>query len=171
MKTLIAVEKFLLANSRWRFFKRYQALTESTSADPMIQDATHVWSNRGRNDGVFTTAPKFVMNAWLPHSVMWVVNPCGVCIHELAIRIHRALKCAPNTTRKVASSHILGPSRSPPNSIRPRNPPSRANANTPSAASRLPNTLPTNREYCDQFIPNANSWTSPVAMPIANTSP
>ena len=34
----------------------------------MIQDATHVWSNRGRNDGVFTTAPKFVMNAWLPHS-------------------------------------------------------------------------------------------------------
>jgi hypothetical protein len=71
----------------------------------------------------------------------------------------------------VASSHILGPSRSPPNNIRPRNPPSKANANTPSAASRLPNTLPTNREYCDQFIPNANSWTSPVAMPNANTSP
>ena len=137
----------------------------------MIQDATHVWSNRGRNDGVFTTDPKFVMNAWLPHSVILVVNPWGVCIHEFAIRIHRALKCAPNTTRKVASSHILGPSRSPPNNMRPRNPPSRANANTPSAASRLPNTLPTNLEYCDQFIPNANSWTSPVAMPNANTSP
>ena len=71
----------------------------------------------------------------------------------------------------LASSHILGPSRSPPNNMRPRNPPSRANANTPSAASRLPNTLPTKREYCDQFIPNANSWTRPVAMPSANTSP
>src|SRR4029450_10961328 len=111
VKTLIAVEKFLFANSRWRFFRRYQALTESTSADPMIQDATPVGSSRGREGGVLTTAPKFVMNAWLPHSVMWVVNPCGVCIHELAIRIHRALKCAPKTTKTVASSHRLRPSR------------------------------------------------------------
>jgi hypothetical protein len=137
----------------------------------MIQDATHVWSNRGRNDGVLTTDPKFVMNAIGPHWLACCSKPCGVCIQEFAIRIHRALKCAPKTTRTVARSHILGPSRSPPNSMRPRNPPSRANANTPSAASKLPNTLPTNREYCDQFIPNANSWTRPVAMPNANTSP
>ena len=41
----------------------------------------------------------------------------------------------------------------------------------PSAARRLPNTLPTNREYCDQFVPNSNSWTSPVAIPSAKTSP
>ena len=118
-----------------------------------------------------TTERKSVMNACSPHRVVCVVYPSGVCIHEFAIRIQSALKCAPNTTRDVASSHIRDPSRSPPNSISPRNPPSRANANTPSAASRLPNTLPTNREYWDQFMPNANSWTMPVAMPRANTSP
>ena len=60
--------------------------------------------------------------------------------------IQRALKWAPNTTINVEKSHSRGPSRLPPNSIRPRKPPSRKNANTPSAASRLPKTLPTNRE-------------------------
>ena len=62
------------------------------------------------------------------------------------MRIHRALKWAPNTTMNVAKNHNFGPSRLPPKSIRPRNPPSRKNANTPSAASRLPKTLPTKRE-------------------------
>src|SRR5262245_55279096 len=41
----------------------------------------------------------------------------------------------------------------------------------PSAASRLPKTLPTKREYCDQFIPKANSCTTPVATPIAKMRP
>ncbi len=27
--------------------------------------------------------------------------------------------------------------------------------------------MPTNFEYTDQFIPNSNSWTSPVATPMA----
>ncbi len=41
------------------------------------------------------------------------------------------------------------------------------NAARPSIASGAPKTLPTNLEYTDQFIPNSNSWTSPVATPIA----
>ena len=41
------------------------------------------------------------------------------------------------------------------------------NAASPSIASGAPKTLPTNFEYIDQFIPNWNSWTSPVATPIA----
>ena len=60
--------------------------------------------------------------------------------------IHRALKWAPNTTTIVANSHSRGPRRLPPNSSRPRKPPSRKKAKMPSAASRLPKTLPTNRE-------------------------
>ncbi len=60
--------------------------------------------------------------------------------------IQTALKWAPKTTMNVAKNQSLGPSRFPPKSISPRKPPSRKNANTPSAASRLPNTLPTNRE-------------------------
>ena len=41
------------------------------------------------------------------------------------------------------------------------------NAASPSIASGAPNTPPTKFEYTDQFIPNWNSWTSPVATPIA----
>ena len=84
--------------------------------------------------------------------------------------IHSALKWAPKTTRNVASSHIRGPRRLPPKIMRPRKPPSRKKAKTPSAASRLPNTLPTKREYSAQFVPNSNSWTTPVATPIAKMS-
>ena len=41
------------------------------------------------------------------------------------------------------------------------------NAASPSIARGAPNTFPTNFEYTDQFIPNSNSCTSPVATPIA----
>ena len=41
------------------------------------------------------------------------------------------------------------------------------NAARPSIASGAPKTLPTNFEYTDQFIPNWNSCTRPVATPIA----
>ena len=41
------------------------------------------------------------------------------------------------------------------------------NAASPSIASGAPKMLPTNFEYTDQFIPNSNSCTSPVATPIA----
>ena len=60
-----------------------------------------------------------------------------------------------------------GESRSQPKTHSPRNVASRANAASPSIASGAPNTPPTNSEYTDQFIPNWNSCTSPVATPIA----
>jgi hypothetical protein len=41
------------------------------------------------------------------------------------------------------------------------------NAARPSIASGAPKTPPTKFEYTDQLIPNWNSWTSPVATPIA----
>ena len=41
------------------------------------------------------------------------------------------------------------------------------NAPSPSIASGEPNTSPTKPENADQFIPNWNSCTSPVAAPIA----
>ena len=49
----------------------------------------------------------------------------------------------------------------------PRNVDSSMNAARPSIASGAPNTSPTYYEETDQFIPNWNSWTSPVATPIA----
>ena len=41
------------------------------------------------------------------------------------------------------------------------------NAPRPSIASGAPNTSPTYFENDDQFIPNSNSCTIPVAVPIA----
>ena len=41
------------------------------------------------------------------------------------------------------------------------------NAPSPSIASGAPNTSPTYFENDDQFIPNSNSCTIPVAAPIA----
>jgi hypothetical protein len=41
------------------------------------------------------------------------------------------------------------------------------NAASPSIASGAPNTPPTKFEYSDQFMPNWNSCTSPVATPMA----
>ena len=40
----------------------------------------------------------------------------------------------------------------------------------PSAASALPKTSPTKREYVAQLVPNSNSITMPVATPMANVS-
>ena len=40
-------------------------------------------------------------------------------------------------------------------------------ATRPSRASGPPKTSPTMREYSDQFMPNWNSWTMPVATPMA----
>jgi len=52
-----------------------------------------------------------------------------------------------------------------------RNTDSRKNAKIPSAARGAPNMSPTNREYSDQFVPNENSKTIPVAAPTTKTSP
>ena len=85
--------------------------------------------------------------------------------------IQVAENVAPVTTIVVAKSHILFPSREPPKSIRPRNPPSSMKAKIPSAASNAPKMFPTKREYSDQLVPNWNSCTIPVAIPIAKMSP
>ena len=58
-------------------------------------------------------------------------------------------------------------SPSQPKTHSPRKVDSRKKAARPSIASGAPNTSPTKREYSDQFIPNWNSWTSPVTTPTA----
>ena len=65
---------------------------------------------------------------------------------------------------------ILRPTLSQPNNNTARKPDSRKKAKMPSAASALPNTSPTKREYVAQFVPNSNSITMPVATPMAKVS-
>ena len=50
---------------------------------------------------------------------------------------------------------------------RPRKVDSKKKAARPSKASGPPKTLPTRRENADQFMPNSNSWISPVTTPMA----
>src|ERR1035438_3953402 len=58
-----------------------------------------------------------------------------------------------------------------PKIYKPKNVDSRKNANNPSAANGAPNMSPTNLEYSDQFVPNWNSITIPVATPTAKIRP
>ena len=79
-----------------------------------------------------------------------------------------ALATLPTATSWMLSRCRRGESRSRPNTHSPRKVDSRKNATRPSIASGAPKTSPTKREYSDQFIPNWNSCTMPVATPMAN---
>ena len=73
----------------------------------------------------------------------------------------------PAAVSQIVARCTRGDKRSQPKIHSPMNVASRANAARPSIASGAPNTPPTNSEYTDQFIPNWNSCTSPVATPMA----
>ena len=81
--------------------------------------------------------------------------------------MNAADRVAPMATTQIVSRWTRFGSTFQPNSHSPRNVDSRKNAARPSIASGAPKTSPTKREYSDQFIPNSNSWTSPVTTPIA----
>ena len=70
-------------------------------------------------------------------------------------------------TSQIVARWIRGLRRFHPKTQRPMNVASRKNASSPSIASGAPKTSPTNREYSDQFMPNWNSCTRPVATPMA----
>ena len=71
-KNRTATVKFRRAKSRCRPFSRYHADTESTSAEPIIHDATQTCARRGRNDGVNITALNESITACDPHCVVVV---------------------------------------------------------------------------------------------------
>ena len=73
----------------------------------------------------------------------------------------------PIATSQIVARCTRADSRSHPKIQRPRNVASRKNAARPSIASGAPKTPPTYAEYTDQFMPNWNSCTSPVATPMA----
>ncbi len=74
----------------------------------------------------------------------------------------------PNETSQIVARCNRGDRRPLPKIHKPMNVDSRKNAARPSIASGAPKMSPTNREYCDQFMPNWNSWMSPVTTPTAN---
>ena len=83
------------------------------------------------------------------------------------MRIQRAEMFEPIATSQIEARCAFFGSLSQPKIHSPRNVDSRKKARSASIASGAPKTSPTKREYSDQFIPNWNSWTIPVATPIA----
>ena len=69
--------------------------------------------------------------------------PTGRCIHELAAMMNAPESIEPSDTIQMQNRCVRRPSRSQPNSHRPRNVDSRKNAARPSIASGPPNTSPT----------------------------
>ena len=82
--------------------------------------------------------------------------------------MNHADSAVPNETSQIVIRCRRGDSRPRPKIQRPMKVDSRKNAASPSIASGAPKMSPTKREYCDQFMPNWNSWISPVTTPTAN---
>ena len=68
-----------------------------------------------------------------------------------------AERIVPAATSQMVARCAFFDSRFHPKIQMPRNVDSRKNATRPSMASGPPKTLPTSREYADQFMPNSNS--------------
>src|SRR3954468_6105987 len=83
------------------------------------------------------------------------------------MRMKYAESHVPSAATQIVARGTRFDRRSQPKIQSPRNVDSRKNAPRPSIASGAPKTLPTYFEYTDQFIPNWNSCTRPVATPIA----
>ena len=93
--------------------------------------------------------------------------PTGCCIHALAARIQAAENMVPRATHQIVSRCMPLERRPQPKIHRPRKVDSRKKARRASTARGAPKMSPTKREYSDQFMPNWNSCTIPVATPSA----
>ena len=121
------------------------------------------WGNCTKTWGFVMRAPKLSISARPLRSAY----PIGCCMKEFAMRIQRAEMFEPIATSQIEARCAFFGSLSQPKIHRPRKVDSRKKARSASIASGAPKTSPTKREYSDQFIPNWNSWTIPVATPIA----
>ena len=93
--------------------------------------------------------------------------PTGCCMNELAAMMKNAEKLTPSATSQIDARWASLGIRFQPKIHSPMNVDSRKKATRPSIARGAPKTSPTKREYSLQFIPNWNSWTMPVATPMA----
>ncbi len=93
--------------------------------------------------------------------------PTGCCMNEFAAMMKYAEALTPNATIQMQARCTARGSRLQPKIHSPMKVDSKKNATRPSKASGAPKMSPTKREYSLQFMPNWNSWTMPVATPIA----
>src|SRR4030095_345962 len=87
-----------LAISRCLLFKIYQAFTLNTRNAPARKDPTHTCRSLSTLEGLKTIAQKSVISALAFSPSPTILNPAGVCCHELATTIHIAENKDPRNT-------------------------------------------------------------------------
>ena len=135
----------------------------SITIDPKIRPASIVCTY-ARSANPFDRSAHTLVSCASPSTILY---PTGCCIHEFATRMKYPDSHDPRTAIHSVARCTRGDRRFQPKIHSPRNVASSMNAASPSIASGAPKMFPTNLEYTDQFIPNWNSCTSPVATPIA----
>jgi len=86
---------------------------------------------------------------------------------ELATKIQKAERLDPRATSQISAACSFLGSLSQLKTQTPMKVDSMKKASNASMASGTPKMSPMKREYSDQFIPNWNSCTKPVATPMA----
>ena len=132
------------ANSRLRFFSRYQQLMPTTKTAPSTQPDNTVWKNLLTATGDVATAQKSTISLRTVSGLNSM--PTGCCIHALATRIHQAEIVAPKPVSQVEAKWKRLLTFPHPKNMTAINVASIKNAKIPSIANGAPKISPTNHE-------------------------
>ena len=134
----------LTAKSTLRFFIRNHPLTHTTKAPARHHPLVTAWMNLFTATGDRATSRKLTitLRIWSAENSM----PTGYCIHELATRIHHALRLAPKAVSHVAARCWPAENFFHPKNITAKKVLSQKKAKMPSMASGAPKMSPTNHE-------------------------
>src|ERR1039457_2389479 len=144
---------------------RCQPLTAISTAPVTMKEAKNTCGHAASTVELVSSAKMLVSSTrWVPGTTR---KPTGCCIQLLAARMKNADMDVPKAASQIMARCSRGESRFHPKIHRPMKVDSMKKASSASMASGAPNTLPTNSEYADQFMPNWNSCTIPVTTPTA----
>ena len=132
------------ANSRSRFFSRYQQHTATTNMAPMIHAEMTVWQNLSTANGESATSKNDTISLRTVSGLN--SQPTGYCIHALATRIHHAEIVAPRPVNQVDAKWKPGDTFFHPKYMTATNVDSMKKATMPSMARGAPKMSPTNHE-------------------------
>src|SRR5271166_7147318 len=143
----------------------HQALTAATNVAAVSSEPATVCENAARAVLLLSSALMLCNSARRVTGLYRA--PTGCCMKEFATMMKNADTLTAIATIQMDARCTSRGSRLQPKIHRPMKVDSKKKAAKPSIASGAPKMSPTNREYSLQFMPNWNSWTIPVATPMA----
>jgi hypothetical protein len=162
---MVRVSGTVSSDSGCRLRTIHQAHTAATNA-PAVRNAPAIACQNAAIPVGLVNSVTMLCSSARPVSGLKCA-PTGCCMNEFAVMMKNADRfTAIATIQMQARCTSLG-NRVQPKIHSPMKVDSKKNATRPSIASGAPKMSPTKREYSLQFIPNWNSWTMPVATPMA----